>query len=99
MMGSQITEKHEWRRICREIQSVLLNVWDPIGVKNEPTAQDEYDAYVGHIFTLLTQGKTDKEIAEYLLWAVNEHIGLTGTANEALRTVRELRRIQLPKTG
>ena len=34
------------REIQRSIAEVLLRNWDPIGVRNVPQAQDEYDAYV-----------------------------------------------------
>lgn len=32
-----------------KIRSVLLQYWDPIGIKNEPRAQDEYDGYIPEI--------------------------------------------------
>jgi hypothetical protein len=45
-------EKYESRRIRRDIRRVLLTVWDPIGVKGAPSAQDEYDGYLGDVFQL-----------------------------------------------
>ena len=48
-------EKTDSRRIRSEIRSVLLPVWNPIGIKDEPKAQDEYNGYVGHVFQLLTE--------------------------------------------
>ena len=92
-------EKYESRRIRREIRRVLLEVWDPIGIKGESKAQDEYDMYLGHIFELITQQKSDDEIADYLIWAVNENMGL-GQAKKQhmLETVRALRKIPLPET-
>ena len=33
-------DKYESRRIRAEIRQVLLTVWDPIGVADEPNAQD-----------------------------------------------------------
>ena len=35
-------DKYESRRIRAEVRRVLSDVWDPIGVKDEPNAQDEY---------------------------------------------------------
>ena len=32
-----------------EIRSILLSCWDPVGIRQEPQAQDEYDAYLGRI--------------------------------------------------
>lgn len=33
-----------------------MDVWDPIGVKDEPNAQDEYDSYLGGVYELLVSG-------------------------------------------
>lgn len=35
------------QRIWQEIHDVLLNIWDPIGVSDIESAQDEYDSYIG----------------------------------------------------
>ena len=68
--------KHESRAIRVEIRRVLLHVWDPIGVRDEPNAQDEYDCCLGSLFHLLTTGATDDQIAEYLRRQGTEHMGL-----------------------
>ncbi len=36
-------EKYESRRIRVAIRHALMDVWDPIGIKDEPNARDEYD--------------------------------------------------------
>jgi hypothetical protein len=90
-------EKHDIRRISREIREVLLKVWDPIGVKDVPQAQDEYDCCVGHILSLLAQQKSDDEIVDYLMWAATDHMGLGGAKREdMLPTVQALRAIRIP---
>lgn len=92
-------DKQESRRIQREIRNVLLQVWDPIGVKDEPNAQDEYDCCIGPLFSLLTQHKTDDAIIKYLRWAVEDHMGLgRATREEMLPTVRALRAIPVTAT-
>ena len=40
-------DKDESRRIRAKVRRVLLDVWDPIGVKDEPNPQDEYDCCLG----------------------------------------------------
>jgi len=50
---SDMIEKYESRRIRVAIRHVLMDVWDPIGVKDEPNAQDEYDGYLGGVYELL----------------------------------------------
>jgi hypothetical protein len=48
-----MSEKYESRRIRVDIRHVLMDVWDPIGVKDIPQASDEYDSYLGEIMELL----------------------------------------------
>jgi hypothetical protein len=89
-------DKYESRRIRGDIRRVLLAVWDPIGVKDVPAAQDEYDSYVGQIFELLIRGESDDTIVKYLLDVVNERMGLgSATSSDMLPTLRALREIQI----
>ncbi|MCW3100549.1 MAG: hypothetical protein JWL77_6167 [Chthonomonadaceae bacterium] len=41
------------------IRRIFLEDWDPIGIRDEPNAQDEYDAYLGGMYTLLDQNATN----------------------------------------
>jgi hypothetical protein len=91
-----MVEKIESRRIKSEIREVLLKVWDPIGIKDEPKAQDEYDGYLGHVFQLLAEHKSDEVIARYLLQVVTERMGLNAKKSDMAATVQALRRIALP---
>jgi hypothetical protein len=85
------------RRIRVEIRHVLLDVWDPIGVKDEPNAQDEYDGYVGDIFDSLSHGETDEQLTDRLLYFVNDRMGLTATSEQMQPTIRALRAIDFPE--
>ena len=53
-------DKYESRRIRVEIRHVPVDVWDPIGIKDEPNAQDEYDGYLGGVYELLVGGAVDE---------------------------------------
>jgi hypothetical protein len=66
-----VVTKEESREVRCSIRRVFLDVWDPIGISDEPNAQDEYEGYIGRVFELLTTGGNDKEIVEYLLWERN----------------------------
>jgi len=90
-------DKYESRRIRHEIREVLLRVWDPIGIKDEPNAQTEYDGYLGGVYELLVGGATDSEITERLLYIIRERMALKATAAAMVETVKALRTIQLPK--
>lgn len=73
-----------------------MQVWDPIGVKNEPNAQDEYDGYLGNVYELLVGGAPDGSIAEFLCRVVNEQMELPAKTEDMAETVTALRRIQIP---
>ena len=63
--------------------------WDPIGVRDEPNAQDEYDAYIGKVYAMLMDehASTD-EIFEYLYGIATKRMGLRETA-ELLKCCRD----------
>ena len=61
-----MVDKQELRRTRMQIRRVLVAVWDPLGIKDELVAQDEYDCCLGTLFHLLTTGATDDEIADCL---------------------------------
>lgn len=90
-------EKNVSRQVRVQIRNVLLDVWDPIGIANEPNARDEYDGYIGDVFELLANGGTDSEIASHLLRIVHERMELRGAKlSDMQATIYALRQIQLP---
>ena len=91
-----LIDKYESRRIRVDIRPVLMQVWDPIGIKDEPNAQDEYDGYLGNVHELLVSDASDCRIAEHLCWVVTERMELPAKVKDMVETVAALRRIQLP---
>jgi hypothetical protein len=85
--------KKDIQRINDEIRQVLVKEWDPIGIKDEPRAQDEYDSYIGGVFNLLAKHGSDKEIEDYLWKIIEDRIhvhpqmGATQNAVKALRSI------------
>ena len=90
-------DKYESRKIRAEIRRVLMTVWDPIGVRDEPNAQDEYDGYLGGVFALLTSGASDDQINEHLLRIVTQRMELPAKKKDMQSTVSALRQIQIPQ--
>ena len=90
-------DRYESRRIRDEIRRVLMTAWDPIGVRDEPNAQDEYDSYLGGVFDLLTGGASDDRISAHLWRIVTERMELPAKKGDMQSTVLALRQIQLPK--
>ena len=75
---------------------VLLHDWDPIGVRNAPQAQDEYDSYVSGIHQLLASGASEERIVEHLWRIETVNMGLRPTdRSRVLRVARRLRSLAL----
>jgi hypothetical protein len=51
-----------WLTIQDEICSVLNANWDPVGVVGDGI-EDEYDMYIGRIYSLLATGASEQAIA------------------------------------
>jgi hypothetical protein len=88
-------DKAQSRQVRAEVRRVLLRTWDPIGIQDEPNAQNEYDGYIGRTYELLVGGAPDSELIDYLFWAVHEHMGLDAAREDMLPTLAELRKIKL----
>ncbi|MBX7131861.1 MAG: hypothetical protein K1X67_04190 [Fimbriimonadaceae bacterium] len=54
------------RRLMGEVDQILWDEWDPIGVNDEPLARSEYSAYVGPVVSLLLRNADANEIAAHL---------------------------------
>ena len=83
----------EVERYLTAIRTALLKEWDPIGVKHFPEAQDEYDSYAPHIYSLLFTRRPQHELSDYLWRLETEHMGLTGNRKETERFAERLLRI------
>jgi hypothetical protein len=80
-MANRLSPKDQ--ELLRVISEVLHYVWDPIGVSGVPQARDEYDGYVGPVFTLLRSGASDAEISSHLEVISSERMGLPGRKERA----------------
>lgn len=70
-----------------QIRHVLLEEWDPIGVRDEPLAQDEYDGYLGGIYGLLERGESEAGIVRHLHFTETVNMGMTGQSMDKLLAV------------
>jgi hypothetical protein len=89
-----ITSKETSRRIRTAIRRVFLDVWDPIGIKDAPNAQDEYDSYLGQTFELLMANADDAELNDYLVKIV-EGMGMDASRASHADVIHALRAIDL----
>lgn len=90
------TEGRPWFAIQDRIREVLNAEWDPIGVAHD--TEDEYDSYIGHIYSLIRKGASDQEIAEHLSQIEQESMGLSSASFDRLvQIAAHLRGLQLPE--
>jgi hypothetical protein len=84
-----------WIEIQEQIRTVLNSDWDPIGVAD--AVDDEYDGYIGAIYSLLRRNESDEAIAKHLLSIEVERMGLPGASMKGLLGVAaRLRKLLLP---
>lgn len=77
-------------KIADAIRAILMARRDPIGVRDEPGAADEYDSYVGGVSQLLGKAASAAEIAARLLEIERAEMGLPGDAARAERAAKAL---------
>ena len=87
-----------WITIQDEIRSILNADWDPIGVSD--IVDDEYDAYIGHIYSMLANSGSEQAVADYLLSIERDRMSLQGTpTNQRLSVAAKLRKLKLPSAN
>jgi hypothetical protein len=90
-------KKYAARAVKHNIDRILWEVWDPIGVNQMSEARDEYSRYVNDVFELLVNGASDNAIAQHLLEIAIKRMELTrATINQMRPTVVVLRAIDMP---
>ena len=63
--------------IAPEVDRILREVWDPIGVNDQPEARDEYRTYVPAIVSRLVASDDEAKIAGYLNGIAAERMGIS----------------------
>lgn len=65
------------KQIQVAVRRILLEEWDPIGVRGFPQAADEYDLYIDGVYRLLASGASPKAVAEHLCTIERERMGFS----------------------
>ena len=87
------------REIQAFIRDALMREWDPIGAKDVPEAQDEYDGYVGGVYCLLANGASVRDIAEHLARVERDSMGFSTPADQLMNVAAELRQLDITIQG
>jgi len=83
------TEQTRAQQVQHWIADTLRRNWDPIGVGNEPGAQDEYDAYVAGVYRLIVAGVSARQLADHLAQIETEQLGFQDTDPKMLVPLAE----------
>ena len=83
------------REIQQSIRDALMREWDPIGVKDVPEAQDEYDGYVGGVYRLLAAGASVRDVAEHLARIEQDSMGFSTSPDRLMSVAAKVREIDI----
>ena len=89
-MSSLDTSSKYENVLRRRVDEVLHYIWDPIGVRGEPHARDEYDSYVPEVYSLLQSGASAEQIAAHLDKIATERMGLNSNIKHSLLAAHNL---------
>lgn len=70
--------KIEHNELYRQIDEILWQDWDPIGINDAVNIRDEYCGYIPQVFNLKIQGAEKKKIADYLYEMETINMGTNG---------------------
>ena len=77
-MGLKPYPKYLARQNRTVVRDLFMREWDPIGVKDAPEAQDEYDSYADKAYVMLMhENASTEQIADYLYGIETEYMGLS----------------------
>lgn len=68
-----------------QIDKILWNDWDPIGVNDVSQARDEYHSYVWKVVDFKLKNVDSEVIAQYLFLIETGHMGLIGNLEDCRR--------------
>ncbi len=74
------------KQIQDRIRQVLYNDWDPIGICDDGP-EDEYDAYIGGIYSILAGSRSEDALISYMSRVENDMMGLSRQPGERLKSV------------
>jgi len=79
---------------AKQVRTVLLKEWDPLGVGDNPNLADEYDAYIPGILHLLEDHRTVGELERHLLgieakWELTPDATASRAARKIIETLQE----------
>lgn len=88
-LKQKFRRKGKWKKLYQEIDKILWNDWDPIGI-NDVAPRDEYQSYTPIIFTLKRKGANEEDIANKLHEIEKETIGVFRGLENCRKVARKI---------
>jgi len=85
------------QELVNEVDRILWEEWDPIGVNDESAARDDYSSYVAAIAHLLQDGADETQIARHLK-SIEDHSITVGVYDDRRKRVARML-VELRKEG
>jgi len=76
--------------LYEEIDRLLWEVWDPIGISDDPRARDEYYSYLPGVFSLALNRCDLDEIADRLHYIETVNMDLQGSRDHCHRVAQQI---------
>jgi len=73
--------------IQNAIRNVLYSDWDPLGINDHPSTQDEYDAYIAPVYRILVGNRSVNELVNTLTRIARDEIAVPAGDVEKLSSV------------
>ena len=80
----------EQKDLYEQIDILLWEEWDPIGINDYEEARDEYYNYLPKVYELRIRNASKKEIADYLFEIETDRMGLSGNKDKCLQIAQKL---------
>ena len=74
-----------------EIDRILWELWDPIGLNDSLAARDEYSSYVGGLERRLRQGASVRDLERHLQEIERSSLGLSFPSGKATLAAEAIR--------
>jgi hypothetical protein len=81
------TKKPKMAENLKKVQRILMEKWDPIGVRGIPEARSEYDSYIIPLYSLLRKRASEREVIDYLNKIETECMGLSFSSENVIQEV------------
>ena len=83
------------KELWKEVDRILWEDWDPIGVNDYGGPDDEYRGYVSSIIRLLEDGADESTIAKLLHEHANGHMGLLTEIEDHIAVAKQLKHLSI----